>query len=188
MANAMNRQWNRLFAFLLRDGAVALLLALLWRATLQQGAPHGAGPWALQLGTGLLTVFVGYLLHEWGHLIGAWLAGGHFVLPATVTETMFLFRFDNVRNSRGQFISMSLGGFVSSILVVVALVLALPRNLPASWLALGLTALGVAATLIIEVPEFLGVVRGGPMPKGAAFVSPPGTPADQAGAGGSSAL
>lgn len=184
----MHRQWNRFFAYLLRDSLIVLLLAALWMLTLNLGQPHAAGPVALHVATALLTVFVAYLLHEWGHLIGAWAAGGSFVLPATVTETLFLFRFDNVRNSRAQFISMSLGGFISSILVVGFLVAALPRGLLASWIALGLVGLGVLATFVIEVPEFVSVVRGGPMPKGAAFVSPPGTPADRAGAGGSSVI
>jgi len=83
---------------------------------------------------------------------------------------------------------MSLGGFASSILVVAFLAIALPWSLLASWIALSLIAAGVLATFIIEVPMFLGVLRGGPMPTGAAFVSPPGTPADRAGAGGSSML
>lgn len=184
----MHRQWNRFFAFLLRDGLIVLLTLALWMATLNLGKPHDLLTLVVHVVTALLTVFVGYLLHEWGHLIGAWIAGGHFVLPASIGESPFLFRFDNVRNSRAQFISMSLGGFVSSILVVVFLGAALPRELPASWIALGLIGVGVLATFIIEVPMFLGVVRGGPMPTGAAFVSPPGTPPDRAGAGGSSAL
>jgi hypothetical protein len=184
----MDKQWNRFFAFLLRDGLIILLAVALWLYTLGLGKPHDLWSVAVHVATGLLTVFVAYLLHEWGHLLGAWVAGGAFVLPATVTETMFLFRFDNVRNSRAQFISMSLGGFASSILVVAFLVSALPWNLLASWIALGLVAAGVLATFIIEVPMFLGVVRGGPMPTGTAFVSPPGTPPERAGAGGSSLI
>ena len=184
----MHQQWNRFFAFLLRDSLVMALTVALWMVTFKLGRPHGLFPVAVHIFTALLTVFVGYLLHEWGHLIGAWIAGGHFVLPATIGETLFLFRFDNVRNSRGQFISMSLGGFISSILVVAFLAAALPRDLLASWIALGLVGLGVLATFVIEVPEFIGVVRGGPMPTGAAFVSPPGTPPERAGAGGSSLL
>jgi len=184
----MDKQWNRFFAFLMRDGLIILLAVALWMVTLKLGQAHDLRTAAVHVATGLLTVFVGYLLHEWGHLIGAWIARGAFVLPATVSETLFLFRFDNVRNSRAQFISMSLGGFTSSILVVAFLLLALPWGLLASWIALGLTAAGVLATFIIEVPMFLGVVRGGPMPTGAAFVSPPGTPPERAGAGGSSAL
>ena len=184
----MHKQWNRFFAFLLRDSLIILLLVALWLYTLGLGKPHDLWSVAVHFATGLLTVFVGYLLHEWGHLLGAWAAGGTFVLPATVTETLFLFRFDNVRNTRRQFFSMSLGGFASSILVVAFLVIALPWSLLASWIALTLTAAGVLATLIIEVPEFMGVWRGGPMPTGAAFVSPPGTPPERAGAGGSSVL
>ena len=184
----MDKQWNRFFAFLLRDSLIILLVVALWLYTLGLGKPHDLWSVAVHVVTGLLTVFVGYLLHEWGHLLGAWAAGGSFVLPATVTETLFLFRFDNVRNSRRQFFSMSLGGFASSILVVAFLFSALPWSLLASWIALSLVAAGVLATFIIEVPEFMGVWRVGPMPTGAAFVSPPGTPPERAGAGGSSVI
>ena len=184
----MHKQWNCFFAFVLRDSLIIALTLALWAWTLNLGKPHDLLSVAVHLATGLLTVFVGYLLHEWGHLIGAWIAGGTFVLPATVTETLFLFRFDNVRNSRAQFVSMSLGGFASSILFVAFLALVPPWGLLATWIAQALTAAGVLATFIIEVPMFIGVVRGGPMPTGTAFVSPPGTPADRAGAGGSSVI
>jgi hypothetical protein len=42
----------------------------------------------------------------------------------------------------------------------------------ASYIALGLTAIGVIATFAIELPEFLGVYRGARLPTGKAFVSP----------------
>ena len=87
-------------------------------------------------------------------------------------ESPFLFRFDLHRNTRRQFTWMASGGFVSSLLLVVFLVAVLPSGLLATWIALGLTALGVLATFVIEVPEFWGVVvRGGPLPTGAAFVT-----------------
>jgi len=90
-----------------------------------------------------------------------------------------LFRFDNIRNSRKQFFSMALGGFASSIVTVAFLLLVLPWSLLASQIALALTALGVLATLVIEVPEFWRVWRGGPLPTGAAFVSQPLTSAER---------
>ena len=62
---------------------------------------------------------------------------------------------------------------------VAAMLVLLPWGLLATYVALGLTAAGVAATFIIEVPEFLGVVRGGPMPHGAAFISDGGPPRAQ---------
>jgi hypothetical protein len=175
----MRHQWNRFFAFLLRDGLIIAAVGALWAWTLRLGPAHDLKTGAVHVLTGLATVFVGYLFHEWGHLLGAWSARGHFELPRTVVETMFLFRFDNVRNTRKQFVSMTLGGFASSIVVVAAMLVLLPWGLLATYVALGLTAAGVAATFIIEVPEFLGVVRGGPMPSGAAFISDGGPPRAQ---------
>lgn len=167
----MDKQWHRFFALLLRDGLAIVATLGLWSYLLRLDAAHGAWSIGINILTALMTVLVAYLMHEWGHLLGAWGARSAFELPAGVIETFFLFRFDNVRNSRAQFFSMALGGFASSILTLAFLLLMLPWSLLASEIALGLTALGVLATLLIEVPEFWRVWRGGPLPNGAAFVS-----------------
>jgi len=169
----MNSQSDRLLKLALRDTLVTLAAAALWLYTLRLGSAAGAWPVAVNLLTGLLTVIVGYLVHEWGHLAGAGLAGAVVELPASPTESPFLFRFNTVQNSREQFCAMSLGGFASSILLVAGLLLWLPRGRLATYVALGLVALGVAATLIIEVPGLWRVWRGAPMPSGAAFVTDP---------------
>lgn len=167
----MERQWNRLLALIVRDGLLLALSLLLWHWTLEAGPAQSAGGYALHLGSALMTALCGYLLHEWGHLTGALLVRANVVLPR-MFESPFLFRFDLHRNSRRQFTGMALGGFVSSLLFVGLLLLVLPLGLLASQVALGLTALGVLATLVIEVPEFWGVVvKGGPLPSGAAFVT-----------------
>lgn len=167
----MNQQWGRLLALIARDGVLIALTAMLWIGTVASGQAEGVGGIALHLGTALMTVLSGYLLHEWGHLIGALLARGTVVLP-TPFESPFLFRFDLHRNTRRQFTWMASGGFVSSLLLVVFLIAVLPSGLLATQVALGLTALGVLATFVIEVPEFWGVVvKGGPLPTGAAFVT-----------------
>lgn len=168
----MTGQWRRFIQLLLRDGAIAIGVLGLWQVLLAQAA-GGSGPVALSVLVAALTTFLGYLAHEWGHLLGALAARSAFELPATPFETFFLFRFDRARNSRGQFFAMASGGFAASILTVILLVALLPRGLLASWIALALVGLGVAATLVIEVPEFWRVWRGGPLPDGAAFVSGP---------------
>lgn len=180
MKHPMTGQWNRFWALLLRDAVLVALTVALWRYTLQAGPAHGIGGYALHLATGLMTVLCGFFLHEWGHLIGAWMAGAAFVLPASPVETPFLFRFNNVRNSVGQFTAMSIGGFVASIAFVTWLPLGLPWGLLATYIAEGLTALGVLATLVIEVPGLVKVMRGAPMPSNAAFVSDPVTMAERA--------
>ena len=167
----MNQQWTRLFALILRDGLLIGVTLALWFWAVEFGKPQGALAIGTHIGAGLMTVLCGYLLHEWGHLIGALMARGNVVLP-TMFESPFLFRFDLHRNTRRQFTWMASGGFVSSLLLVAFLVVALPYGLLATQIALGLTALGVLATFVIEVPEFWGVViKGGPLPTGAAFVT-----------------
>jgi hypothetical protein len=167
----MTGQWHRFFAFALRDGLLVALTAGLWLLTLRSGPPHGIGGIALHLFTGLMTVLCGFFLHEWGHMLAAWAAGSAFELPARFADSPFLFRFNNVRNSRAQFCWMSLGGFAASIAFVAFLLLALPGHLLASYVAQGVTAIGVLATLITEVPGLVKVMRGAPLPQGSAYVS-----------------
>lgn len=170
----MQGQWNRFAALLLRDLLVIAATLAAWHFY-RPMTPGTAGAIGTGIGVALMTVLVGYLVHEWGHLLGAWIGGSGFELPATPFETFFLFRFDAARSSRPQFFVMALGGFAASLLMVGLLVAVLPRGVLASWIALTLTALGVLATFIIEVPEFWRVARGGPIPNGAAFVQHPGT-------------
>lgn len=169
----MSGQWNRFFAMAARDGLIIAITLALWLLTIEGGKAHDAASVALHLGTALMTVICGYLIHEWGHLIGAWLIRSTFFLPSSVVASPFLFRFDNRRNTRRHFVWMVWGGFVSSALLVAFLLVVLPKELLAAQVALGLTALGVLATIVIEVPEFWRVYRGAPLPSGAAFVSPP---------------
>jgi hypothetical protein len=159
--------WSR---HALRDaGSVALTLAL-WRV--ESGLRGEAGPASVAVGVlaGSLTALCGFLLHEWGHLLGARL-GRSVVHPPRGLFSLFLFRFDSDRNGRGAFLAMSLGGFAASALGVALLLAALPRDALAGQLALALTGLGVLATALLELPPFWRVLRGGPIPRGAAYES-----------------
>lgn len=167
----MKESTRRIRALALRDGLLIAVTLALWLWTLRLGPAATLRVGVVHVVTALMTVIVGYLLHEWGHLVGAWLRRSAVEYPATITETLFLFRFDNGRNSRPQFFTMALGGFVSSFITVALLFWLLPWSLLASKVALALTVLGVIATLVIEVPEFWRVLRGGPLPDGAAFVT-----------------
>jgi len=130
----------------------------------------------LALVAGVLTALNSYLVHEWGHLIGAWL-GGAIVEVADRPSSVFLFRFDTGRSSRREFLAMSFGGFAASALSVALLVAVLPLDGAAGTagkVALGLVALGVLATFVLEVPVAWRVARGAPLPSGAAYVSSSG--------------
>jgi hypothetical protein len=152
--------------FVVRDSVLLILCVLLWQYTLQQ-MPELSG-WLsipLQIGVALLTTLVGFLVHEWGHLLGALAYRGKVHAPHRWYE-LFLFHFDGRSNNARQFIAMSVGGFVASGLVVVALLSLLPLGTLAGILALAFGALGVLATFVLEFPTTWRVMRGGPLPSG----------------------
>jgi hypothetical protein len=164
---------HSLAKLIIRDGAVASITAALWWASIEVGASDSVAALLLHGITGLMTVLVGYLVHEWGHLIGAWSHRSVVHLPEGAFTSPFLFRFDTYRNDRAQFLAMSMGGFIASAIIVALLVALLPMALLASRVALALTVLGVIATFILEIPPALKVYRGGAMPGGPAFVNTP---------------
>ncbi|HZP13461.1 MAG TPA: hypothetical protein VFB36_13660 [Nevskiaceae bacterium] len=156
---------RNLRGFVLRDGSFTLLTLVAWSVLVQRG-----GSAAFNVVVGLMTVVAGYLAHEWGHLIGAWTRGSAVVIPKWTSP--FLFNFDVGRNSRQQFNAMAMGGFVASIVFVVVIAATLPMHLLASKIAATLTAIGVLATFVLEVPTAWRVFRGAPLPsQGPAFVS-----------------
>jgi hypothetical protein len=82
-----------------------------------------------------------------------------------VTST-FLFFFDVGANDRRQFLAMSLGGFAASAIALPVLFERLPAGALSSWVAMGLAAAGLVATLVTELPPFFRVMRGAPLPRG----------------------
>lgn len=154
---------------LLRDlVVVATTLALVaWSHQLQ--AAGTALHWPVAILGGALVAVSGYLVHEWGHLLGALSRGSRVELPPTLAA-VFLFKFDSDQNDRRQFLAMSMGGFIASIVVVALLAVVLDLHYWADRIAMGLTVLGVAATFILEVPGAWKVYKGAPLPHGVAFV------------------
>lgn len=134
-----------------RDLAIAAAALGLWR--LASGASAGDGALAdlAGVGVGLLVGGLTFLLHEWGHLLGA-LASRSALEPARGLRTLFLFSFDSRRNSRGQFLAMSFAGFAGTALAVLAWYAWLPSDLLASRVARGVGMLSVTLTLLLEVP------------------------------------
>ena len=120
----------------------------------------------------LLIPLAAFLVHEWGHLLGALASGAQVEYPRTPL-TVFLFRFDVARSDRRQFLAMSNGGFIASLLLVALLLVVLRPHYRGDAIALALSALGVLATFILEVPAAWKVWRGAPLPTGAAFVGEP---------------
>lgn len=153
-------------------GRLALRDTILLIVTLQTWELHMRAPGSVGLGlaAGAAAAVCGFLFHEWGHLVGARLAGSVVHYPESVAS-VFLFRFDTVRNTGAQFHRMSMGGFAATAIAVPFLFWVLPAETLGRQVGLVLIALGVVATVILEFPDAWRVYNGGPMPRGAAFVS-----------------
>lgn len=163
---------------LLRDLAVLALTALLFPLSNSSGVPEEPGlpgffGSPVSLFAGFLVALSGFLVHEWGHYAAARGAGAR-VEPASSLLSVFLFRFDVSVGNREQFLRMSVGGFAATAAYVLLLVLVLPWEGTAARTAWALTLLGVLATVILEFPPFLTVLRGGPLPSGVAYVGESG--------------
>jgi hypothetical protein len=152
-------------ALAVRDLLILAATLGLWAADAAVRGTGGALPIVVAIATGAMTSISGYLAHEWGHLLGARLAKSEVSLPAS-PWSVFLFRFDTGVNVRSQFLTMSMGGFVASAVVTTLLLSVLPMNALSTWVALFLTALGLIATAILEIPPFWRVYRGAPLPRG----------------------
>ena len=157
---------------LIRDLLLIAVTLGLWWWSRSLGEARTLDAIGVAVGAGIMTALSGYLVHEWGHLAGARLAHAVVELPRTPLA-VFLFKFDVVRNSRRQFLWMSMGGFIASAVVVALLLVLLSLDRLADQVALGLTAAGVLATAILELPPAWRVYRGGELPSGVAFVGVP---------------
>lgn len=152
-----------------RDVGLLALTLFVWQLDGVARAAGSALEWATAPIAGALTAIVGYLFHEWGHLLAAMASGAVVRLPEHASE-VFLFNFHSDRNSARQFLAMSLGGYAASVMVIALLLVVLPLETLAGKIALTLVGLGVVATAILELPPFFSVLRGGPLPRGTAYV------------------
>ncbi len=92
---------------------------------------------------------VSVLFHEWGHFIGARLAGSYSPMVREPRGAfIFGFRFD--KNTRDQFLAMSLGGIGANWLLVLLVVLLVPMD---SWSRAALLAIVTAQAISVTVFE-----------------------------------
>jgi hypothetical protein len=158
--------------FALRDLVIALTSGGLWwlDAVARARGTEGAAATILAVLAGLSAVGCGFLMHEWGHLAGALASGARVEFPAHVAS-LYLFKFDVVHNDRRQFLAMSYGGYIASLVAAALLVSFLPSAALSGKVGLALTALGLVAGFAAELPITLRVLRGGPLPsEGAVYV------------------
>jgi hypothetical protein len=146
---------------LLRDLVVIAATLALWSWSRQLDAGHAALAIPVAILAGLSAAVAGFLAHEWGHLLGALAAGSAVEIPSTM-RSLFLFKF-GAGNDRRQYLWMSGGGFVASILVIALLVCMLSFHALADWVAMALVVAGVIATFVLELPPAWRVLRGAPV-------------------------
>jgi len=155
----------------LRDAAIVFVTLVLWRHDASLRGHEGLAAGATAVAAGVLAALCGFVAHEWGHFLGAALSGSDVRTPGSAFS-LFLFHFDPETNRRAQFIAMSSGGFLASAAMVALLVSVLPLEALSGRVAMALVAAGFVATLVLEIPPFVRVLRGGPIPRGAAAPPP----------------
>ncbi len=138
----------------LRDLAILTLAALLYLLL----APLSAGTGMLSdltgVAAGLAIGISAFLLHEWGHLLGALGSRSDVRLPEHV-GSIYLFSYDSQRNSRRQFLIMSLSGFAVTGIAVWAVYAALPDGQLATRVARGAVLFLAFLTVVLEFPLVL---------------------------------
>ncbi len=146
----MSDDGKRLLRYVVRDLVLISLAVLAWLFL----APLSAGAgWVADLSgwiAGLLVAASGSVLHEWGHLSAALVSRSDVAINKRL-GTGFTFRFEP-SNPLGNFVAMSLGGLLTTAVLVVAAYTLLPDGLLASRVARGGLVFLAMLGVVLEVP------------------------------------
>jgi L-serine deaminase len=158
-----------LWKFAFRDLVLLGICLLLWQLNLSALASINLLT-AVLCGalTVIVTVLVSYQTHEWGHLTGAVAAGSLVHAPHQLIHP-FIFHIDGNKNSRLQFVGMSVGGLAASLIALAVLLATLPLATWSAKITLGIVIVGIVATFVREVPEAWRVHRGTITPQGPVY-------------------
>lgn len=148
---------------LARDLVVFAAAALLWPWASQYSAGTGAVSDFAGFVLGLLLGACAFLLHEWGHLLGAF-ATRSVVTPSASLRSNFLFQFDSRANSQRNFLVMSLTGFVATGVALWVAYGVLPSELLATRVARGAVVFLAFLGVVLEVPLVLYALVTGRVP------------------------
>jgi len=152
--------------FVIRDLTILSVTVGLWWLSLRAESSSAAS-----IGAGVGAVICAYNLHEWGHLIGAHLNRSVYT-PARRLISPFLFSYDAERNTRGQFLIMSLAGFAATAVFVGAFLLWMPQDQEAGRIALRGALVLAGLTVLIELPIFFRALFGKTVPRTGLFKGP----------------
>lgn len=140
---------------------VGLMLALVAAALGHQGG--GLGHVLLSVIAAVFVGLCGHLVHEYGHLAGSLLTRSRVRFPTALTAPL-VFDFDVAANSRAQFLAMSAGGYLGSVVGVALIAALLPLDQLVGQLSLALALLGLIVSAVLEGPTTWRVARGGEPP------------------------
>ena len=151
-----------LTGWFLRDATITVVFATtMW----------GFNIWHLTNGSPAVTVLCAalgfiagyslcYVYHEWGHLLGAKLSGGH--MPLAPYSGPIIGKFAIADHSRRQFIWLSWGGviaYTATMVVAVAVHTSGSLGLSGAGFSVGALAFN-AQSLSVDLPQILRVTRG----------------------------
>jgi hypothetical protein len=130
----------------------ALLLLCMFAASDSWSVLTG---WNLAL---LLSVLTGFaagfaattVLHEWFHLLGAWLSGGRYDIPENVSFFVYDWNFEH--NTVRQFYTMSIAGSIGGLLSVLLLAVSVAPDSPGRVAVVAGAMASFALGSIIEWP------------------------------------
>lgn len=142
-------------------------LALLGAITLWGAADAWVQTSGLYFAT-ILSVFnafaagsiISTLFHEWGHFAGARLAGSYSPMVRKPTG-VFIFGFNFEKNTRDQFISMSLGGPIANWVLVILVFILLPMDSAGRVMLFAVTLANAISVCVFELPIIMKTMDGG---------------------------
>lgn len=152
--------------FALRDAAIIAAALAFWWLAAEFSA--GSGPLADATGViaGVLIGAIGFVLHEWGHLLAGVASGGTYPISDNLSSP-FLFDIEP-HNTVRNFTIMSLGGFAVSAVMIWCVYSYLPDGWLATRVARGVTVFLASLTVVLEVPLLLFTLWSGAIPAAAA--------------------
>ena len=103
---------------------------------------------------------ISILFHEWGHFTGARLAGSYSPMVRKPTG-VFIFGFNFEKNSRDQFISMSLGGPIANWLLVLLVFTLIPMDSAGRVMLFAVTLANAISVCVFELPIIMRTMDGG---------------------------
>jgi hypothetical protein len=144
-----------------RHGLVALGLFLGFAAADSWYQVTGLGlASALSVITALVAgAWLSSIFHEWGHFAGARVAKSYSPIVPDV-RGIFMFGFNHSKNTRNQFISMSLGGSVANWLLVIVVFTLIPMDSLGRGALLAMVFAKAVSVLMFEIPILMKVMNG----------------------------